>query len=54
MNGVAIDWNIDFAIAHILRQKLIPVDINEVYEELIRSCYPETAQVGWMIFDTVI
>lgn len=29
------------------------MNIDEIFEESIRSCYPETTKVGWMNFDTV-
>lgn len=29
------------------------MDVDEVFEESIRGCYPETTQVGWMELDTV-
>lgn len=53
MDGVGLDWNLNFAIEHILQEELTPVDINEAFEEMIRSCYPEETVVGWMKIDTV-
>lgn len=53
MDGVGLDWNLDFAIEHILKEEFTPVDIEEFFEEMIRSCYPEETVVGWMKFDTV-
>ena len=52
MDGVGLDWNLTFAIEHILQEALIPVDQDEAFEDSIRGCYPETIQVGWMTFDT--
>lgn len=48
-----MDWGCDSIIEHILQSELTPVNVNETFEESIRSCYPETVRfVGW-IFDTV-
>lgn len=52
MDGVGLDWDLNFAIEYILKVELTPVDTEEVFEEMIRSCYPEEAVVGWMKFDT--
>jgi hypothetical protein len=52
MDGVGLDWSLDFAIKHILQEKFTPVETDELFEEMICSCYPEITQVGWMNFDT--
>lgn len=53
MDGVGLDWNLNFAIEHILQEELTPVNLDEVFEDMIRSCYPEETVVGWMKSDTV-
>lgn len=53
LDGVGLDWGLDFAIMYILEEKLTPIDLDEVFEDSLRSCYPETTQVGWMSFDTI-
>ena len=53
LDGVGCDWNLDFAIKAILQEELTAVDTDEAFEESVRSCYPETVQVGWMTLDTV-
>lgn len=53
MDGVGLDWNLDFAIEHILMEELTPVDLDAAFEDSIRGCYPETTQVGWLNLDTV-
>lgn len=52
MDGVGCDWSINFAVEHILQEKLTPVDTEATFEDMIRSCYPEETIVGWMKFDT--
>lgn len=52
MDGVGLDWNLDFVIKHILQEELTPVNTEEIFEEMVRSCYPEETVVGWMKFDT--
>lgn len=52
MDGVGLEWNLNFAMEYILQEELTPVDTEEVFEEIIRSCYPEETVVGWMKFDT--
>lgn len=53
MDGVGCDWNLDFAIKYILQEELTAIDTDEIFEDSIRSCYPETTQVGWMTVDTI-
>lgn len=53
LEGVGVEYGTNWVIEHILESELNSVDIDEVFEESIRSIYPETAQVGWMTFDTV-
>lgn len=52
LDGVGCDWSINFAIEHILQEELTAIDTEAVFEEMIRSCYPEETTVGWMKFDT--
>lgn len=52
MDGVGLDWELNFAIEYILQEELTAIDTEEVFEEMIRSCYPEETVVGWMKFDT--
>ena len=53
MDGVGLDWGLDFAIKYIFEEELTPIDLDEVFEDSLRSCYPETTQVGWMNLDTI-
>jgi hypothetical protein len=53
MDEVGLDWSLNFAIEHILQEELTPVNLDEVFEDMIRSCYLEETVVGWMKFDTV-
>ena len=53
LNGVGVEYGVDWVINHILETELTPVDTEEAFEDSIRSCYPETVQVGWMNLDTV-
>nr|BFD66180.1 hypothetical protein HAGR004_12020 [Bdellovibrio sp. HAGR004] len=51
--GHGCDYGLDWAIAAILREELTPVDIEEAFEDSMRSCYSEEVHVGWMSFDAV-
>lgn len=53
MEGVGLDWSLDFAIKHILNEELSAIDLDEVFEDSLRSSYPETTSVGWMNLDTI-
>ena len=53
VQGVGCEWGTDWVIKHILETELDPVDLEELFEDMVRECYPETTKVGWMEFDTV-
>lgn len=53
MDGVGLDWNLDFAIQYIIQEEFTPIDLDEVFEDLMLTCYPKKTQVGWMSFDTI-
>ena len=50
---VGCEYGTEWIIEHILKEELTPVDLDEIFEDSVRSCYPETVQVGWMNLDTV-
>ncbi len=51
--GEGVDFDLDFIIKHIINENLSPVDIEEAFEESIRSCYPEKISACWMELDAV-
>lgn len=53
LEGVGVEWGTDWVIKHILQEELTAIDIDEVFEDSIRGCYPEETHVGWMTFDTI-
>ena len=50
--GVGCEYGTDWIIPELLHE-LDAVDLNERFEESIRSCYPEEVKIGWIIVDTV-
>lgn len=52
MDGIGLDWNLNFAMEHILREKLISFNPEQEFEEMVRSCYSDETIVGWMKFNT--
>lgn len=53
LDDVGVEWGTSWVINHIVEQELTPVDLNEVFEESIRDCYPDEIKVGWMTVDAV-
>jgi hypothetical protein len=51
--GEGVEWGTSHVIEYLVRENLIPIDIDEEFEESIRQCYPETVTVGWLTLDTV-
>lgn len=52
-SGVGCDWSTDWIIEHILKTELTAVNIEDVFEQTVRECFPEETTVGWLTFDTV-
>ncbi|MBX2995344.1 MAG: hypothetical protein KF681_10985 [Bdellovibrionaceae bacterium] len=50
---VGCEYGTDWVIKHILETELEAINLEEVFEESIRQCYPAETTVGWMTFDTV-
>jgi hypothetical protein len=53
IEGVGVEWGINWVISHLIEMNLPPVDLDEMFEAHISGCYPETVSVGWMEFDTI-
>lgn len=51
--GNGVEYGTDWIIKSILETELIPVDLDEEFESMIREVYPEQTSVGFMNLDTV-
>jgi len=47
------EYGTEWIVEQILRSELTPVDLDEAFEESVRSCYPEQVCIGWMTLDAV-
>jgi hypothetical protein len=52
-DGVGVEWGTSWVIKYILQDELTAINIDDIFEESIRHCYPEYTTVGWMNLDTV-
>ena len=50
--GYSCGWGLDWIIEEILKETLTPVDLEEVFEDLVRQTFPKTTTVAWLKFDT--
>ncbi len=50
---VGCEYGTEWIIEQILEEELIPVNLEEAFEEFVRECYPETTKVAWAEFDNV-
>lgn len=53
IDGVGSDYGTDWVIAHILKTSLKKVNLDQVFEEHISSCFQATTKVGWLDLDTI-
>jgi RNA polymerase subunit RPABC4/transcription elongation factor Spt4 len=49
LSGVGVEYGTEWVIAHLIKNKLTPVDGDEMYEELLDECYPEV-KIGESVF----
>lgn len=47
------EFGLDWVIRELLEENLEPVDLEEVFEQMIDDCYGETVKVGFMELATV-
>lgn len=50
---VGCEYGTDWIIRHILETELEAANLEEMFEDSVRQCYPEETKAGWMTFDTV-
>lgn len=51
--SVGCEYGTEWIVDRILETELTPIDTEELFEEFVRQCYPETTQLGWMNVDTI-
>ena len=51
--SVGCEWGTNWVIKELIQSNLEPVDIESEFEQMMRECYPEETQVGFMTVDTV-
>jgi hypothetical protein len=52
VDGVGVEWGIDWVIKHLVEENLTPADTSAAFEESVGQCYPETVTIGWITYDT--
>ncbi|MBK7961803.1 MAG: hypothetical protein IPK04_11770 [Bdellovibrionales bacterium] len=53
VSGVGCEYGYDWIFTDIL-SGFDPINDDELFEESMRDCYPETTQIGWLKYDTVL
>ena len=53
LEGVGVEYGIDWVIEEILKKYLEPVNQEEFFEDTIESCYPTETKVGWLEINTI-
>lgn len=53
VDGVGVEWGIDWVVKHLVEESLETYDANAAFEESVSQCYPEEVKVGWITYDTV-
>ena len=50
--GHGLDWGLESAIREIVDGELMPINSDEIFEELIREVYEESTTIGFITYDT--
>ena len=53
VSGVGCEYGYDWIFTDIL-SGFESINDDELFEESMRDCYPETTQIGWLKYDTVL
>ena len=53
VSAVGCEYGYDWIFTDIL-SGFDPINDDELFEESMRDCYPETTQIGWLKYDTVL
>ena len=53
VDGVGVEWGIEWVVKHLVEQNVEVADTEAAFEESVRQCYPEEVTIGWITYDTV-
>lgn len=53
VDGVGVEYGIEWVVKHLIETELEPIDTEEAFEESLRELYPDTVKVGWIDVDPV-
>ncbi len=53
VDGVGVDWNIEWVRNHLVEMNVKAADIDAAFEDSVSQCYPEEVKIGWITYDTV-
>jgi hypothetical protein len=51
--GCGVEYGTEWIIREILSEHLSVANTHEAFEQAVTDCYPETAKIGWIEYDTV-
>lgn len=54
VDGVGVEYGIDWVVKHLVHENVEPADTASAFEESVRGCYPEEVKIGWLTYDTVL
>ena len=54
LDGVGVEYGIDWVVKHLVHESVEAADTSAAFEESVRQCYPEETKIGWLTFDTAL
>lgn len=46
VEGIGVDWNINWVMSHLIEENLSPVDLEQMFEASVSGCYPDYADIS--------
>ncbi len=53
LEGFGVEYGTEWVYEQLLKEALVPVDKEEIFETMVDGCYPEEVKIGWITVDTV-
>lgn len=53
LEGVGVEYGVDWIISHLIRESVQEVDVENIHDEMMREIYGEEVEVGPFKFDPV-
>ena len=51
VEGVGVEYGVDWVIEHLIETNLTRAETRAAFEESVAECYPDPVKIGWITYD---